>query len=352
MYIDDARLKPEANNLTLVRLVLASAVIWTHSIWRTMGIEGWDQLKPLLGVPVSHVAVDGFFFLSGFLVYASLLRRGKVFTFAKARFLRLWPALAVSVLATVTIGSMLTSVPIAAYFSGATLGFLGNLTLIKSAYTLTGIQCGSELCNLNGSLWTIPWEVRCYAILALLGAVGLASRTIMVRFILPLTAIVALVWHVPGVEALVKAKLGNGIVYNIEMLDRLWTMFALGIAAYVFRDRIKLSWIACAALFALSFGARQFGIEAHLDSLFVGYATLCAGFLSAKTRAVSGTWPDYSYGMYIYAFPVMMALAALVSFPHHAWLALANFLVTLPLAALSWHFIEKPALDWGRKAKT
>ena len=37
MTIDDCRLVPTQNNLTLTRLLLASAVIWTHSVWRVTG---------------------------------------------------------------------------------------------------------------------------------------------------------------------------------------------------------------------------------------------------------------------------------------------------------------------------
>ena len=37
MTIDDHRLVPTQNNLTLTRLLLASAVIWTHSVWRVTG---------------------------------------------------------------------------------------------------------------------------------------------------------------------------------------------------------------------------------------------------------------------------------------------------------------------------
>lgn len=53
---------------------------------------------------------------------------------------------------------------------------------------------------------------------------------------------------------------------------------------------------------------------------------------------------DYSYGMYIYAFPVQQSISAL--FPKvsvYSMIAL-SLLVTLTLAVLSWHLIEVRAL--------
>ncbi|MDO8654733.1 MAG: hypothetical protein Q7R66_21385, partial [Undibacterium sp.] len=53
---------------------------------------------------------------------------------------------------------------------------------------------------------------------------------------------------------------------------------------------------------------------------------------------------DYSYGVYIYAFPVQQALASIYpGIPVPAML-LGSATLTLTLATLSWHLIEKRAL--------
>jgi peptidoglycan/LPS O-acetylase OafA/YrhL len=54
---------------------------------------------------------------------------------------------------------------------------------------------------------------------------------------------------------------------------------------------------------------------------------------------------DYSYGVYIYAFPVQQCLAALIPGISVARMNIYASLITLTLAVMSWHFIEKPALD-------
>src|SRR3546814_20078222 len=97
MRIEESLLRPHANNLTLVRLVLASSVIYTHCYWALTGRMGEDDLSAFLGAPISVYAVDGFFFLSGFLVFASLQRSARVGDFLLARVARLSHALAVSV---------------------------------------------------------------------------------------------------------------------------------------------------------------------------------------------------------------------------------------------------------------
>jgi peptidoglycan/LPS O-acetylase OafA/YrhL len=350
--LSDEYLAARANNLTLVRLVLASSVIYTHCYWTLSGASGADDLSGFLGEPISVYAVDGFFFLSGFLVYASLLRLNHSGRFLLARLTRLWPALFMSVFITALVGLAITSAPAPAYFRGETARFLfGNLSLIFAAYNLTGVQCGDALCNVNGSLWTLPFEIRGYLLLAALGAVGLARPEIMKRVILPATLVGAVLWDLPPVRVFAQTALSKGLFYQIDMLDRLWTLFALGVAAYLWRDKIRLSWVALALLFAVNLVAHRLGIGLHVRALFIGYAVLCAGMLSAKNGAISGRWPDYSYGMYIYAFPVMVALTALWPTRSHIALALANAAATLPLAALSWHFIEKPALDWFRERK-
>ena len=53
---------------------------------------------------------------------------------------------------------------------------------------------------------------------------------------------------------------------------------------------------------------------------------------------------DYSYGIYIYAFPVQQSLVSFwPQMPLVPYL-LSTLTITIALAAASWHFVEKPAL--------
>jgi peptidoglycan/LPS O-acetylase OafA/YrhL len=336
-----------------VRLLLASLVIFTHTYWLLTGVSNEDEVSRFLGAPVSVFAVDGFFFLSGFLVYPSLLRLGRASRFLFARGARLWPGLAVAVLLTVAGGAFFTTAHGLAYLKGPTAKFiLSNLTFLFGSFNLTGVNCGADACVANGSLWTLPWEARCYVLLALIGAVGLARPELMKKVVLPLTIVGAIVWDVPAVQHLAAHVLRPGIIDQLEKADRLWPLFALGAGAYVFRERLTLSWLVLAVLFVAMLGANALGIGVHVRALFIGYFVLCAGLLSAKNGAFAGRWPDYSYGMYIYAFPVMMLVHGAMPTAGHALLAVVTFIFTVPCAALSWHFVEKPALAWAKLSRS
>ncbi|WP_150290585.1 acyltransferase family protein [Sphingobium estronivorans] len=349
MTINDELLKPERNNLTLVRLVLASAVILTHCYWQVHRVMGKDPFSDWLGVPLSVYAVDGFFFLSGFLVYGSLRRQTDVRRFMMSRLARMMPALCVSVLLTVAVGALFTAAPLTAYFGGETARFAAyNLALQGGHYSLTGIICGDAPCVVNGSLWTLRFEFLCYLALALLGLTGLARPRLVLTLVAPVTLAGALIVHVPAVAALVHAMGGKGGVYWVESIDRLWTLFAAGMVAEILRHRIRLSWLLLVLLGLANVAAYRWNLNVHVQTLFVGYAVLCGGFLTSRHGAISGRWPDYSYGMYIYAFPVMVLLAGVLRTDDYRLLALASFVGTLPLAALSWHFVEKPVLDKAR----
>jgi peptidoglycan/LPS O-acetylase OafA/YrhL len=157
MRIDDHFLHPRENNLTLTRLLLASSVIYSHSFFPD---AEHDDLTWLLGSAISNYAVDGFFVLSGFLVYRSLIQNGSVKRFALARLTRLWPGLFAMILLVTALAALVTSVSLAAYLTGSdTLKFVFlNLSLTGAHFTLTGVQCGNEPCIINGSLWTGCWH--------------------------------------------------------------------------------------------------------------------------------------------------------------------------------------------------
>lgn len=346
MRISESILRSDSNNFTAVRLILASSVIYTHCYGTFHG--GWDidDTETVLGVPISNCAVDGFFFLSGFLVYPSLLRLGNPLSFLAARLARLWPGLALSVLALVTVGYFITTSPGMSYIHGDTLRFaLFNLTFRKGYYALTGVMCDGHLCDVNGSLWTLPWEARCYLILAALGLGRLATERRIGWIVFPATVVIAAAWDFHSVQSFVSGHFGAVAAWYATTFHRLWPVFALGVAAYVFRHRIILNWWAAAALLGIAVLTSRLGIAMQTRDIFIGYSVLCLGLLTAKRLSISGHWPDYSYGMYIYGAPVMMAAHALLGANSHWTLAAETVLLTAPVAALSWHGVEKPSLD-------
>jgi peptidoglycan/LPS O-acetylase OafA/YrhL len=89
------------------------------------------------------------------------------------RLFRIWPALIVCVLITVfLLGPAVSALSFRAYFANReTWSYLVRDILLNNIrYTLPGVFQGNHFPGaVNGSLWTLPLEVKCYAMIFLLG---------------------------------------------------------------------------------------------------------------------------------------------------------------------------------------
>lgn len=327
-------MRPDGNSFTALRWILASAVMISHAWDLTHPVRGLDPSVVILSFPVSRLAVFLFFTLSGFLVTGSLFKRG-YFAFLTARALRLLPGLWV----------MLLVVPFVLWWAFGTMTFgdfvradetqrfiWRNALLLGGEYQLPGIFDDHYLTRVvNGSLWTIPYEVRCYIALAVAAAIGLTQP----RWRFTILLLAGFIAH------LLLPEMGRGL----DEARRLGLSFFLGVAAWLWRERLLLSWplvvVVVAAALAVPDTAQ---IKVPLIQLGFGYLVLVSAFcVPARWKAFSARMPDYSYGIYIYAFPAQQAAVALGVTDPWANIGIA-FLMTLPVAALSWHIIEKPAL--------
>ncbi len=324
-------LRHDGNIFNLMRLILASAVIFSHG-YALAGDKAMDPSYQWLPFTISRLAVLLFFTLSGFLVTPGLMKRGPK-SFATARALRLVPGLWVMLIVTSALVLWLfTSVP--ALENRGLWNYLGrNLMLYSGGYSISGAFAGQPLPDVvNGSLWTIAREVQCYALLALAAAIGaLADRRVML-----------LLW-VGGI--ILHMALPFDLVPLFEELRWLAISFFAGVLLYLWHERILLSLPLLVALAALSTLADAGPWRQIAVALAAAYGLITLGMLApAGLKRFSGRMPDYSYGMYIYAFPAQQAAVALGLGITPETNMLAGFLLALPFAVGSWHFVEKPAL--------
>ena len=333
------------NNFHLLRLIAASAVLYSHSFPLATGDRHSEPLRAAYGCTFGSIAVDLFFLISGMLVTMSLVRRGSAVDFAKARFFRIWPGLTVAVLLTVLVlGPAFTTAPLSTYFTVKDTAryVYANLTLFKGvAYVLPGVFATNPTPSaINGSLWTLPSEVRCYVAL-------LAIWLLLVPLKRPGTLRWAIACAWVGLLASVAWSLRTTTIEDAPL--RLWLMFCSGSMLYLLRDRIVLSWAALLAVTVVvgvtAGHGMVFGI---VYCLALPYAMLCAAYLPSGMILRYNRLGDYSYGVYIYAYPVQQGLM-------HLWPTLgpvalfgAAMVVTLVPAVLSWHFIEQPATRLAR----
>ncbi|MDK3074525.1 acyltransferase [Sedimentitalea sp. JM2-8] len=327
------------NHFNLIRMVAASGVLVSHAYPIALGPDAVQPLQIWLqGIALGTVCVYVFFAISGFFIAKSFDRSPSLGRFLRARVLRLYPALAVVLALTVLVaGLFLTTAPAATFRAAVPDYMLRNLSLFRLQYDLPGVfETNPYGPPINGSLWTLIHEAMCYAGVFLAGVLGLlrAKRPLA----LLLAGFVILRYLAPSLP--LPGKL-------LAFLDLAFP-FAIGTAFYVWRDRVPLRLslaLGLAALAALSHPTPLFHM---VFALALTYWVFLIGLARAPRLLAYNRLGDYSYGTYIYAFPMQQLMAFWgVTLPL-ANMALA-FPATLALAMLSWHLIEKPALALVRR---
>src|SRR5271163_4519872 len=331
------------NNFNLIRLAAAVSVLAGHSV-AVLGLPSSREFFfDHLGLSLAEMAVDVFFVTSGFLVTGSLVNRGEVIAYLWARALRIYPAIWAMLLLTVfVLAPALTTLPPADYFASPKTHdyFIKCATLIgRVRYSLPGVFETMPLHGeFNGSLWTLPIELRLYCYLAagwLVLAAAPAIRLKAMSIAAPIAACAFLV-------LILRGRL-FGAPFNAA--DTRVFMFLYGTTLYLWRDKVPMRpailFAALACLLIASVNEQAFFVVyvVSLAPLVLHLAYLPKGRVLAFND-----WGDCSYGVYIYAFPIQQTLAFL--FPGMSLIAMVALSgsVTVGAAALSWNGIERRAL--------
>ncbi len=352
-----AALKADGNTFNIVRLTASLLVIFAHCF-------------PLLAKPDKSgygewqgaVAVWVFFIISGFLITGSYLHNRNLVNFVCNRVLRVWPALiAVTLISVFIIGPCVTNLSPGAYFANpATYLYLDNMKLLWVHYNLPGVFDNNHYPHaVNGSLWSIPLEILMYLSTCILGVAGVLHRR---HLALALWTIL----FISGLPGICPANFDKW--QPIPWLGTMASMtypvlfYCTGSLLYLWKDKIRPS-IALALILLVGSGicASQVGFYVGLTFLMpLGVLT----FALTPTRSnILSKLGDYSYGIYLWAFPVQQLLVHF--FPRMSFwqLFISASVLAIVCGAISWHLIEKPCLslkkkiaklklNWGRPAKT
>ncbi|WP_170336040.1 acyltransferase family protein [Ruegeria arenilitoris] len=325
------------NNLNLIRAVAATAVLVSHAWPITQGPAVAEPLYNIFGRSLGTLAVYVFFGISGFLITASFQRSSSRISFVLARVLRLFPALAVNLLLVAfLLGPLVTTLSFRDYMSGgAPLSFvLHDLALFPLIYTLPGVFTDQPVEAVVGSIWTLRHEVLCYLGVFLAGLIGFWTT--------PFRAALALAIYVVGWLAL--ALLPSELPGLVTAFHRLSVPFAIGIAFWIWRDRIILSFWPLIPLAALAWITKDTVLATPSFILTLVWATFWLAYIPGGAIRKFNNLGDYSYGIYVYAFPIQ-GLAVYLFGPQSP---LENILFSLPptlaLSILSWQWIEAPSM--------
>ena len=323
-----------------LRIGLAVAIVCWHSILLCYGGAVEQAIWRSAWRPLPSAILPVFFALSGFLVAGSLERCPTLISFFGLRILRILPALAVEItLSALLLGPLLTQVPLREYFASPIfhayfLNILGDIQ-----YTLPGLFPANPKPEIvNGQLWTIPFELQCYLALGLLGLIGAIRRRALLLGAMALLQAIA-IWH-----AFSKTDPTGGAVTGSVLV----MSFLAGVTLYVYRDRIP--WSAPLGLAAALATAVLLSVPngEYAVAFPAAYLTVYAGLLNPRKIPVIFKG-DYSYGIYLYGFPLAQAFVSLGPGTRHwYWYMLAVLPACALVACISWTRVEKPALRLRR----
>ncbi len=338
-------LSPQSNSFGVVRLAMAVAVLISHSYLYQTGTSAAEPFYKYTCHSMGEHAVQVFFILSGVLVAQSFDRSRNIFDFALARVLRIFPALIVCVLiSALVLGPIMSKLSLLDYLTSPALGayIVKTIGLVSASLPLPGVFDDLALAGLvNSSLWTLKYEVMCYAGLALAGLAGLFAPRWRAWSALLVAVFVAL--------SFIEEPMSDERAYSsLENIRYFTVFFFTGVLAYLVRDRLIISAWVLLPLAAAFYFARGTVVFEVVTALFLGYGTLWASTLSfGPLRAFCNRF-DLSFGIYIYAGPVQQMLLDFHPGMQPAVIAAVAFVITLPLALLSWVLIEHPALNLRR----
>ena len=336
------------NNFDFLRFFLATCVIFSHAFNLLYDGDRWHEYDPLTYLTNGQFAfgggaVEGFFLISGFLITQSWMRSKSGLDYAKKRVLRIVPALVVVLLVTTFVfGPIATNLKMASYFQNphtyAYLGFLGAKSLHQTDRLPGVFAHNPTLFQVNGSLWTVRCEALCYLMVAVLGLLGLYRF----RFLILLASVATL----PVMVHLTSRAGGNG---DWAGAFHVLVFFLWGMTFYFYRDVIPFSRAILGVALALLVAADLRNDLQWTMPWAGGYVLFYAAFSPRLKMQHFARHGDFSYGLYLYAFPIQQILVEYFAKSFNAYtLALATFALTLGMAVLSWNLVEKRFLRLKR----
>ncbi len=328
-----------ANNFDFIRLVGALLVIIGHS-----SILTGHPAPTVMNIMAHELGVKLFFVVSGYLITQSWIYDPHLFRYLRRRCLRIFPALLACVLSTVGIlGPLLTTRSLTEYFSSPeTHQYLTNMVLYIR-YTLPGVfEHNIYPRAVNGSLWTLPVEFVAY----LAVPIFLSFHRSVIGKGLAAFAAVALIVAEFSTRSLDMST--QPVIYGMGLYAslQLWPYFGVGMMYRLFHlERfLSIQWTLVLILIVNALPLST-SILSVLQYIVVSYSILSFALASPPQFTWISKIGDLSYGMYLYAFPMQQTAVLIFGKGQSVYTNMVFTIVTSAfLAAVSWHWIEKPAL--------
>lgn len=329
-------------NLKVLRLFCALCVVFSHSFSVVSGDPLDEPLQRFTGFSLGDYAVLVFFIISGIVIPLSLARSDGLVRFWARRVLRIFPALIVCVLTTALLmGPIVSTLSVSDYLSNSQVSayIAGAASTLSTSRGLPGVfENLPDSGAVNVPLWTLKYELLAYACATLMFAV----------FRLPFLLVCLVAGGLLLLTGLVQT-FAPDLSPRLFNLSAFLAAFFCGAVGFGFLHGRARAFVLCVigvAALVLLFGT-GFWLGAVIITLSASTLLIA---LAPSIPVLSGQrFGDYSYGLYIFAFPVQQLLVSwlpdISAVPHF----LFTLLFALPLAVCSWHLVEKNAIALGRR---
>jgi peptidoglycan/LPS O-acetylase OafA/YrhL len=337
------------NNFDFLRLLFAVFVIVSHS-YPLSGSKTCDWLCDVTNgkVEFSYIGVKGFFIISGYLIFQSLLRSKNLVDYFWKRFLRLFPALLIVLLLTIILAPIVYESNVYYFENKSIYSYIyKNFSLFRLQYGIPGVfERNIYGTAINGSLWTICYEFTMYILLSCL-IVFKSNR----KF---LGALFLIFYSIFFVFFFFYKNNFSFNFYNLQssLLAELGLFFLGGslLALMNFKQFkfIKISILVSGILVLFS----ELFISDPLIFRVLLWPVLIIGLGIQSTmyiNCIGQKIGDLSYGIYIYGFPIQQTLMHYFNLE-----ALGLMFLSIPISMLfgylSWHLIEVKILEFKEEA--
>jgi peptidoglycan/LPS O-acetylase OafA/YrhL len=334
-------LNKDNNNLNLIRLILASMVIVGHSPILNGSNNFWvDPISYYFPFAASGPwAVNIFFFISGLVVTNSLLSSRKPLRFITARFFRIMPAFAfVVIVSALIIGPIVSVLPAKQYFSDSTVyTYITENLLFQVYYNLPGVYLKNVYPTaVNGSLWTLAYEMSCYVFLLGLFLIIRNRGKLFYNIIIGLIIF----------ESFLPYKIIFNWLGSNPQINLLPAAFALGAFFAVNADDIIIDKFSVLGVCLIYFFFRS----SVYANLFFNIACSVTALYISATSFFNQYRPKYdiSFGVYLWGFVVQQTLFHYTGKMYTGWHCIISLMISIALAYITHLLIEKPGIEIGK----
>lgn len=340
MNLAQGSINTRENNLNLIRLLAATSVTFGHSFAMTHGSH-YELLFGIGSAAFGFYAVAIFFALSGFLITQSYVRKPDWKKFLSARLLRLVPGYLFANFITAVLIIFLVKNDASLIFTKEFFVHIFGGSF-KEKFSFPDTFSHLHYNSTNGSLWTLPYEFQMYILVMVLGLTSLIykRKTVLGLFVV--------LFLIAAFRFDILYNLIFPVLFRIKNYEGTYLAlpfcFGLGILAYLYKEKVRLSLPAASVILIATF----FTDGWFLKTLGWAYFIFCFGYLPKYYIPKLNFKNDISYGIYILSWPVQQCVLHLKITDNPILLFFTSMAFIVPLSIISWKLIEEPSLKFKR----